>query len=221
VPFVSILIVPLTLIASLFVFVYPPWANGLFYMANSLLDIFWSYIGLLSDIPHASLKLTSPPNWYWPILFIAILLILGPKRMPAKWLGFVLLLPLFFLTPPRPQQNEFWFSLLDVGQGLAAVVETNHHTLLFDTWAGFSQGFNSGETVIEPFLNHRGICSIDRLIISHNDNDHIGGASHLLTRFSVKSVFGSQTNELTMSELCLAEQSWQWDGVHFNVLSPQ
>lgn len=62
-------------------------------------------------------------------------------------------------------------TLLDVGQGDAALVETpGGATLLID---GGPPG--TGETVILPFLHERGITHLDATLASHYDIDHIGG----------------------------------------------
>jgi len=62
------------------------------------------------------------------------------------------MLPLLFPYKSQPEKKEFWFALLDVGQGLAAVVQTQNHTLVYDTGAKFSDYFNAGQAVVIPYL---------------------------------------------------------------------
>lgn len=71
-----------------------------------------------------------------------------------------------------------------------------------------------------PFLQSQGINHIDRLIISHGDNDHIGGALPLIKAISINSIISSADNELPTAIPCLADQSWQWDQVKFRMLMP-
>jgi competence protein ComEC len=71
-------------------------------------------------------------------------------------------------------------------------------------------------------LRTQGAGKIDRLIISHGDNDHIGGASSLLEGILTDSVLTSVPAQLKAHAPipCMAGQSWQWDGVVFTILSP-
>jgi competence protein ComEC len=114
-------------------------------------------------------------------------------------------------------------TLLDVGQGLAAVVQTANHQLVFDTGAKFSTESDMGQSVLLPFLRSQGIDSIDTLIVSHGDNDHIGGAASLLLSMPTKQVLTSVPQKLSdfSPTFCSAGHSWLWDEVKFSILSPQ
>ena len=79
-------------------------------------------------------------------------LLLAPRGFPARWVGLVLFLPLFFLPPPRPPPGLARVVLLDVGQGLALHVQTTRHDLIFDTGPAFSADANSGNRIILPYL---------------------------------------------------------------------
>ena len=144
---------------------------------------------------------------------------MAPRGWPARWLGLVLLLPLFFYQPPRPDNGAVWFTVLDVGQGLAAVIETRSRTLVFDTGPQFGD-FNTGDAVVLPFLQHRGIKQLDMLVISHGDNDHIGGAAAILKAMPVNAIQSSVPTELPDAQACIAGQSWQWDEIQFTFLHP-
>ncbi len=67
--------------------------------------------------------------------------------------------------------------MLDVGQGVAAVVRTANHALLYDTGPAFGPQADSGNRVIVPFLRAAGITRLDGMIVSHGDADHAGGAA--------------------------------------------
>ena len=72
-----------------------------------------------------------------------------------------------------------------------------------------------------PFLQHQGIDKIDTLIISHGDNDHIGGAKPLIDVMPIDNVVSSTPELLSSATPCRAGQSWSWDNVHFSILHPQ
>jgi len=116
--------------------------------------------------------------------------------------------------------------LLDVGQGLSAVARTRNHALVFDTGPRFSESFDTGEAVVTPFLRSVGVTRLDTLIISHGDNDHIGGAQSILQEMVVQRTLSGVPHHplLSMSEpraeQCVSGQTWQWDGVEFLIISP-
>jgi competence protein ComEC len=85
--------------------------------------------------------------------------------------------------------------------------------------------------VLLPLLRARGDQRIDRLLLSHRDTDHIGGAQALFTQLPVGDVLSSLEPEHSLlleaqarqlaTPRCEAGQRWDWDGVHFEVLYPQ
>jgi competence protein ComEC len=132
------------------------------------------------------------------------------------------LLPLLLWQPPPLAHGEARFTLLDVGQGLAAVVQTRNRVVVFDTGPHFPSGFNTGSAVVVPFLRQQGISVVDTLIISHGDNDHIGGARALAQALPPRRVLTSVPEKMgwIAHEPCLRGERWQWDGVEFELLHP-
>jgi len=141
-----------------------------------------------------------------------------PSGVPARWLGLVWCLPLFWF-PPGPAAGTFQLTLLDVGQGLSVVVRTANHSLLFDTGARFSSDFDAGSAVVVPFLRAQGIHVLDTVIISHGDNDHIGGYLSVSDNIPVRRLVSNVTGSGTTNP-CRAGEAWQWDGVRFSILHP-
>jgi competence protein ComEC len=134
----------------------------------------------------------------------------------------VWLLPALLITPARPAPGEVWFTLLDVGQGLAAVAWTRDHVLVYDTGPRYSDGFDAGSSVLLPFLRFQGLDRIDTLVIGHGDNDHIGGAAALAGAIDVRRVLSSVPERVPWwrAEPCRDDQAWEWDGVRFEILHP-
>ena len=133
-----------------------------------------------------------------------------------------MLLPLMATGSSRLQAGEIRLTLLDVGQGLAAVVQTGQHWLVYDTGAKFAEDSDMGQNVLLPFLRTQGAVRIDRLVVSHGDNDHIGGAESLIDGVAVQTVMTSAPEQLRAHAPigCTAGQTWEWDNVRFSVLSP-
>jgi competence protein ComEC len=110
--------------------------------------------------------------------------------------------------------------LLDVGQGLAAVVETAGHVLVYDSGPRYGPRLDAGEAVVAPFLQRRGIARIDTLILSHGDGDHVGGADSLIQAVPVRRVLGVGVDGEAPSSACRRGEEWLWDAVAFRVLHP-
>lgn len=219
VPLVSFLVVPLLLIAVILLAVSESWASYPLLIADWLLTQLWSGLAFLAGLPAATWQTAVIP---WPLILCALLgitMLLAPRGLPAKSLGLFLLLPAITFSPARPGEGDYWFTLLDVGQGLASVVQTQSHTLVFDSGPKFGE-FDTGQSVVVPFLQKQGIQKLDALIISHGDNDHIGGADSILAALPVATRLTSKPELLNGAAACFSGQTWVWDGVLFEMLYP-
>ncbi len=80
--------------------------------------------------------------------------------------------------------------------------------------------------MILPYLHARGINELDVMMISHNDNDHSGGALSILRHLPVSLLSTSLSLDSPIVQTakqhrrCVGGQFWDWDGVHFEVLQP-
>jgi competence protein ComEC len=222
VPVISMAVVPLSLLAVLLMFTAPNLAAGIFYLIDKVLGALTGLLVLMAELPSAALYHPQPPPWALFFAASGLLLLLAPKGTPCRCLGLTMLLPMICVQSPRPQPGEIRLTLLDVGQGLAVTVQTAHHWLVYDAGARFSEESDMGQSVLLPYLRSQGVGKIDRLIISHGDNDHIGGASSLLKETLADAVFTSVPERLRAyaPTPCAAGQSWQWDSVVFTMLSP-
>ena len=119
----------------------------------------------------------APPLWAALLAVLGVAWLLLPRGYPARWAGLFLLLPALLLPPPSPAGGEAWVDVLDVGQGLAVLVRTAEHSLLYDTGPMYSAEANAGQRVVVPFLRAVGITRLDALVVSHRDKDHSGGVS--------------------------------------------
>ncbi len=220
VPVFSLVLLPLVLISSLLSFI--PGLAWPLEQAGALLDWCVSGLSWIAAQPWAAGQLPARPTWVWVAAFLGVGLLLAPRGLPGRWLGLVMLLPLVAVRAPLPAPGEAWFTLLDVGQGLSAVVQTRAGTLVYDAGPGYPSGFNTGERVLVPFLKAAGIERIDRLVISHADRDHAGGIVGLLGAVAIGSVQSGEPGELTSltADFCRAGTGWDWSGVSFRFLHP-
>ncbi len=81
-------------------------------------------------------------------------------------------------------------TVFDVGQGESMLIETGAHTLLVDTGgAPFGGGIDIGRRVLAPALWARGIRSLDALLVTHGDPDHLGGAVAVADDFRPRQIW--------------------------------
>ncbi|HEY1460942.1 MAG TPA: MBL fold metallo-hydrolase [Casimicrobiaceae bacterium] len=124
----------------------------------------------------------------------------------------------------------FKVTVIDVGQGLAVLVQTHAHAMLYDTGPRYSENADAGNRIIAPMLRGTGVQTLDMLVLSHQDTEHSGGALSLLQTVPVASVLSSlpATHPILRErearhehvQRCSAGQRWTWDGVDFELLHP-
>jgi len=222
VPLVGLLVVPLALLGCVLFAIDPAAGVWLLGAAAAVLEHAWPALQWLADSGLAAWSRHQPPLWTLPPALGGLAMLFMPRGLPGRWLGGVLLLPLLLEHPPAPPPGEAWITLLDVGQGLAAVVQTARHTLVYDTGPRFSPDFDTGQAVLIPFLRHQGIERLDTLVVSHGDNDHAGGAASLLAVYPPHAVYSSVPAQLPAdgARHCRRGQHWRWNGVGFRMLHP-
>jgi competence protein ComEC len=220
IPLVSLIVVPLVLLGAVL-----PWGAPL-WLAHSVMS--WTMVLLewLNSLPLAVWTQHAPPAWSIVAGMFGVLWILLPRGFPARWLGFVLLLPMFLNTPEPPAPGTARLVIFDVGQGLAVAVQTRHHSLLYDTGPDFNDGADSGNRILIPNLRAMGINKLDGLILTHDDTDHTGGAASVMQAMTIDWVTSSLPDghpllqKTADNRRCANGQSWQWDGVDFEILHP-
>ncbi len=222
VPVVTIFVVPLGMVGLVF------WFAGfvdisIWFMSTavSIIHELMSFLGALGDLEWSV--------WYPPSKPVGLLIggVIGLAILRTGFFryGIVIamlwLLPVWIHHPQKPEPGGFRYTVLDVGQGLASVIETGNHVLVYDTGSGIPGGMNSGTTVVVPYLRSRGIGSIDTLVVTHEHNDHAGGASGILGAMEVQRFLTGATQQFSTAEPCHRGQKWNWDGVEFEILWPK
>ncbi len=94
--------------------------------------------------------------------------------------------------------NRFWHddlrvTVIDVGQGSSALLEMPEGFNLLIDGGGFphNSAFDVGERVIAPLLWRKKIKTIDTLILSHPNSDHLNGLLYIAENFNVKRVWAN------------------------------
>ena len=223
IPLITLVITPLALLGVALV---PLWA-----LAAWVVQQLNTALGWLAVLPGAVWTVAAAPVWaQWAGIMAAVLMVI-PLPWRARLLALPLAMPL--LMPPRdlPAEGRFDVIAVDVGQGTSVLLRTRSHLLVFDAGPQYSRDSDAGQRVLLPLLRGRGEARIDRLVLSHRDLDHVGGARSLLTALAVDELHSSLEAGHPLRALavkrggadvrCSAGQSWVWDGVRFEVLRPE
>lgn len=221
IPLVSFVIAPLALAAIVL-----PFASIL---ESAHWFVGWMMAGLnwLSDQRFALWRRPALPPALIATSALAVLWLLLPRGTPGRFVALLMLAPVFLWLPPRPGPGEFRAVVLDVGQGLAVHVQTAGHDLVFDTGPPYGPQADAGGRVLLPYLGAIGVSRLDKLVISHGDSDHIGGASTLIEGVAVVRLVKTPVKahpdlaaRVVEVGRCEAGTGWEWDGVRFEWLHP-
>lgn len=180
---------PLTLLASL--------GSVLLKSASFLLTPLLEQAHFLASLPFSQLVIGSLPLWCAVLYYACILLWADIATLQfwsnreRRWLmtsAALVLAGAFLWQRYAPQPLQAYF--LDVGQGDCVVLRANSMTkqkvIVYDT--GGLPHYDTGKQVVAPFLRSLGQSSIDALILSHYDFDHVGGAIGLMEQIQVREL---------------------------------
>ncbi|MDC3332999.1 DNA internalization-related competence protein ComEC/Rec2, partial [bacterium] len=220
VPLYSLCIVPVNLLIAVIALVDTRWAVWLWSWLDCIIVASEQLISWFAGWSGAVSVVSSHSVTVYILAIIGSCLLLLPHGLPFKWLGGIGVLLLLTTQSNDLSYGDLRVSVLDVGQGLSVVVQTQEHVLVFDT-GGSSGNFSAAQSSLLPYLNHNGVSEVDVLVVSHNDNDHAGGVPLIKESMPIGQIYrgeflwgGSDNNE----ELCHKGQSWQWSGVTFKFL---
>ena len=222
IPWVDCTVLPLSLLAALAEPLGTTVQTAVLDLAVLTLDGLWHIMVWLDRWPGMVLYRPAPPLWSLGFALPGIAVLLAPRGLPGRWLGVPLCLPLLWPPEVGPEPGGFWFTFLDAGSGPAAVVQTQHHVLVYDTGPKLGTTLDAGRAVVVPFLRRQGATQVDVLIISHADGQHTGGVRSLRELMPVARILTSAPEQTPIdgAEPCRAGQVWDWDGVRFQMLHP-
>ncbi len=219
IPLFSFVLVPLTLASAAVVQLHPAGAH-LVALAGFPMQWTWDLMAAAGEWPGSSVLLAPPPLWVLAGAALGTAAALAAFPLPARNLAWLTLVPILWWEPARPGKGGAEIDVLDVGHGLAVLVETRSHTLLYDAGALYRSGFDTGREIVLPAMRAKSWKSLDMVMVSHSDNDHAGGVPAVLEEFSHAQVLMGPDVELPGGEICRTGQAWTWDEVHFEVLHP-
>jgi competence protein ComEC len=222
IPLYTIVIVPAVLIATAGVLVLPEVGSHALLAVAWLIETTWPLFEVPARWSHAAWGIADLPPVASGSMLVGVLAAVAPLPAPGRIAGLALAAAIVAWRPAPLTEGACRVTLLDVGQGLAAVVETRRRVLVYDAGPSFRGGTDTGIIVVEPYLRSRGVRQVDALVASHDDIDHAGGAESLSRLLPVRKYIGSGSalGVLGPVEPCRSGGEWTWDGVAFEWLHP-
>jgi competence protein ComEC len=217
VPWVSFVVLPPALLGTLLLPV-PLLGESLLWLAGGALQWLFVFLGWMADWIPAWVP-SAVPIWVWLLTLLGAVLLLLPSAVPMRLLGWPLLLLCVFPPLKAVPHGQVEVLQLDVGQGLAILLRTRQHTLLYDAGPRFGE-FDIGQRVVLPAIRKAGVGKLDLMVLSHADADHAGGALAVYQDLPVGRVLGGELDRLPAllnTQRCENDQRWEWDGVTFSV----
>lgn len=180
IPWTTLLILPFLLLGIIFLPIFPTFAHWLFNLSDHNITLLMQFLHVMNEIPFSHMTVTYLPFAIAILMTVLALLLLTKIRKLWKVTYFIALIALLTYSF-RPNQDEYLL-VLPVGEGLSVIIKSQEQTLLFDTGRYF-RGYNSADSVILPTLKNLGIQHLDKIILSHNNQQYIGGTRSIRRNF--------------------------------------
>ena len=220
VPVMTLTAIPLCLLATLSLTISAELALFFFNGAYFFIDLLWDILVYLSEQSWAVIPVGSSG-----IMALALVIFYGVFRGVSavrwRWFdGVFLMLGLMLLLYFSVKDEQSWqVNVLDVGQGLAVVIEKDHQVILYDTGASYPGGFNFIDAVVMPYLKSQGQSLITEVMISHSDNDHAGGLPRLKLLQPILPIRANDS-DLEPTLVCQQGKVLIWKNLSFEFLWP-
>lgn len=169
VPFTSLLAIPLLMFATLFTLIGLPFSALLWRFTD---NVFTPLLLWLEYCSQANSWLSAPDISAVAVITLVVSSLALMLHRSKLALSFAVVSGLGLLLPWW--QQGFWqLHVIDVGQGLAVLLQHDRQALLYDAGPRYGSHSATASQVL-PYLRHQGIKQLDYLVLSHDDSDHTG-----------------------------------------------
>jgi competence protein ComEC len=219
VPWFSLTVVPPALAGVALSWLLPSLGEALLMLAGQATRAaLWAIEGI-ARLPLAARHVPAPTLPTLLLAAVGALWWLLPRPAPGRAVAALLFAPLLLGGPAPLPPGGFELRVFDVGHGLAVLVRTRQHALLYDMGPSWPGGDAATHSVL-PALRALGLRRLDALVVSHGHADHMGGLPTVLAAFPGTPAWVGYGAEGGGHPPCRAGQRWHWDGVSFSILHP-
>ncbi|WP_130802128.1 DNA internalization-related competence protein ComEC/Rec2 [Acinetobacter ihumii] len=226
IPFLGAVIIPLNILAALMQLLLPSLGSLLFQLNDLLIRILFMLLNAIDQLFNPQLHAFALTPFILFSFTLGITLLFLPRNVLPKTWALLCISPIFLVVWAK---RDIQLSVIDVGQGQAVFVQDAKQRTLIDTGGFYDESkFSIGQQVLLPYLRQQGVTELDRIILSHLDQDHSGALDSVLQAMPVKNLMANETltNQTIDTHLnssvskCHAGQTWQTQDVKMTVLSP-
>lgn len=222
IPLIGAVIVPLEVLGACLSVFTDPLGLIFFHLADVVLSFLLGCLEFLQTIFNPQLSWLALSPMMIVLIAIAIVIVFLPCGVvPKSWAVICIVTVILGLQ----KQPEFRFTVLDVGQGQAIFMQLPSQNIMIDVGGYYDETkFSVGRQIILPYLFGQGISRLDRIYLTHLDQDHAGAFEAVQQDIAIQQVYSNEQDQKfnsTPFEYCYAGQTWQEDGIKIEVLSPQ
>lgn len=189
-------IVNLGMFVFILSFLWAPLAAPIIYTAGVILSLTLRFLMWAGDLPGVALKVATPSVFLVLASYLSLCLLAEIDKREFKLniirpLAITLCIGVFVaLLLPPPLHGKLEVTFIDVGQGDAILVQTpqGRRFLVDGGGTNFTGTFNAGENIVVPYLMRRGIFSLDGVINTHPDGDHLAGLFPVVEELKISTV---------------------------------
>lgn len=182
--------------AALFLdLLFPALARALADGSALALDLLHGVAGLAASIPYGNGSVVTPPVAVWGAAALSALALGSAHARVRPHLRILLgtgatiaILLAWPLAAPK-ETNGVEVHFVDVGQGDAVAIRTPAGRWVLVDAGPAGDGFDAGARRVLPFLRAKGVRTLEAMVLTHPDLDHIGGAPAVLGGLRVRYVF--------------------------------
>lgn len=199
--------------------------------ASAVLGISLEFIKYFAKLPFAAIKTVTPSffeiTWYYLLLGIVFLILQAKSgknksknngglfeqiKLRAPFIAIVVLIiagyaDIWHWLDKRFLQKDLKVTVIDVGQGTSGLLELPGGRNVLVDGGGFSDNsvFDVGERIIAPFLWRKKIQTVDTIVLSHPNSDHLNGLLYIAENFNVKEIWTNGESAESMGYIRLLE----------------
>jgi len=189
-PYAGFIVLPVNFISVMTCF-----AGGLHTLPLASLNKYL-LIGLINitkwfaNLPFALIHIPSLSGYYTAIIYAAMIILYLMRNYRRLILLTLLILLILKTSILFFRHKNTTISFIDVGQGESIFIRfATGETMLIDGGGLFSKDFDTGRSIVAPFLWNKWIYRIDYLVASHPQRDHIKGLTYIVKNFSIGEIW--------------------------------
>jgi len=218
IPVFSFVLVPLVLLATALQWFATPLAAAFLAVATWVHDLIWPLLRALAAQPLANVTVQDDPRLWSVLMLVAILWSLP---VPWRWraASVACLLPWAWPSRAAPAAGVAAVDVLAAGDGVAVVIRTQTHTVLYETGEVYGSAGRRAHTLLWPHLRAHGVSAIDLLVLGSAGVRNVAGVATLARLLPIEAIRagGTWRDPPPRVGACLGRERWEWDGVTFEL----